>query len=252
MPIEPSPPKTQEAIGREWDRIAGVRRRQIDGGKDVSFTHVLRPKILELLESCDLRHVIDLGCGTGEATKAIGSMASTVVGVDLSSKSIALARERTSQDSHIEVYQGSVEEFPQRWTGAKFTTAVANMTLMDCLDLDNVIQAVVKLLTRSGSLVATITHPWFWPLYWGYHKEEWFDYHRQVVLQGPFATSLEMTEFITTHVHRPLAAYMEAVTQAGFVIDRMDEPLPNKAVEELFGERWEFPRFLALRARRRT
>lgn len=252
MPIEPSPLKTQEEIGQEWDRIADVRKHQIADGKDVSFTHVLKPKVLELLDGCDLSHVVDLGCGTGEATKAIGDIASAVVGVDLSSTSISLARERTRRDSHIEVFQGSVEEFPQRWNGAKFTTAVANMTLMDCLDLDNVIQAIAKLLTSAGTLVATITHPWFWPLYWGYQQEVWFDYNKEVVLQGPFGTSFEMTDCITTHVHRPLAAYMDALAQAGFVIDRLDEPLPREDVQELFGERWEFPRFLALRAQRRT
>ena len=119
----------------------------------------------------------------------------------------------------------------------RFTTAVASMTLMDCLNLIPFVEATAGLMDRQGSFVATITHPWFWPFYWGYNSADWFDYHQEVVLEGPFRTSSEVTERITTHVHRPLSSYIEAMSQAGLLVDRIDEPFPSQYVRDLFPER---------------
>ena len=61
--------KTSEAIASEWDRIAHARHMQIATGKDLSFNYVLKPTVLELLQGCNLKRVLDLGSGTGELTR---------------------------------------------------------------------------------------------------------------------------------------------------------------------------------------
>ena len=246
--IKPSASKTLADISNEWDQIASVRQGQLTNREDLSFTHVLAPSVFGLLEGCNLDNVIDLGCGTGELTGQIASKASTVVGVDVSLTSIEIARTNCSRSTNVRFYHDSVEDFARKWIGDRFTTAVASMTLMDCLNLIPFIEATASIMDRQGSFVATITHPWYWPIYWGYHNADWFDYHQEVVLEGPFRTSSEVTDRITTHVHRPLSSYMEGLSQAGLVVDRIDEPFPNEYVHDLFPERWEFPRFLALRA----
>ena len=248
--IRPSAPKSPADIGNEWDKIASVRQRQLANGEDLSFTHVLIPSVFGLLRTCDLNNVIDLGCGTGELTGQIASMASKVVGVDISSGSIEIARRKYRRSTNVSFYYDSVEDFARKWTGPRFTTAVANMTLMDCMNLMSFVEATASLIDRHGILVATITHPWFWPFYWDYHDADWFDYHKEVVLEGPFRTSSEVTDLITTHVHRPFSFYMETLSRAGFVVDRIHEPLPSEHIQDLFPERWKFPRFLALRARK--
>ena len=246
--IRPSESKTPADIGKEWDQIASTRQRQQANREDLSFTHVLAPAIFELLEGCNLDKVIDLGCGTGELTGQIATKASTVVGVDISSASIEIARTTCSGLTNVSLHHDTVEAFARKWSGPRFTTAVANMTLMDSLKLVPFVEATASLLDRQGSFVATITHPWFWPLYWGYHDADWFDYHQEVVLEGQFKTSSEVTRHITTHVHRPLSSYIEALSQAGLLVDRIDEPFPSEGVQDQFPEPWRFPRFLALRA----
>ena len=248
--IKPSATKTLADIGNEWDQIASIRQRQLANGEDLSFTHVLTPSVFGLLVGCNLNEVIDLGCGTGELTGQIATKASTVVGADISSTSIEIARANCSGSTNVRFYHDSAEDFARKWTGPRFTTAVASMTLMDCLNLIPFVEATAGLMDRQGSFVATITHPWFWPFYWGYNSADWFDYNQEVVLEGPFRTSSEVTERITTHVHRPLYSYIEAMSQAGLLFDRIDEPFPSQYVQDLFPERWTFPRFLALRAQK--
>lgn len=248
--IKPSTSKTLADIVNEWDQIASIRQRQLANGEDLSFTHVLTPSVLGLLQGCNLNEVIDLGCGTGELTGQIATEASSVVGVDISSTSIAIARANCSGSTNVRFYHDSVEDFARKWTGPPFTTAVASMTLMDCLNLIPFVEAIASLMDNQGSFVATITHPWFWPFYWGYHNADWFNYHQEVVLEGPFRTSSEVTDRITTHVHRPLSSYIEALSQVGLVVDRIIEPFPSECIQDLFSERWQFPRFLALRAQK--
>ena len=52
---------------------------------------------------------------------------------------------------------------------------------------------------------------------------------------------------MTTHVHRPMSAYLAALRRAGFAVDEMREPLPDRANAARFPEPWRYPRFLALR-----
>ena len=240
--------KSPEAVAAEWDRIAHVRQNQISAGADISFNYVLKPTVLKLLEGCDLRRVIDLGCGTGDLTREIGLISGEVSGVDSSPISIEIAEETCSGAPNISLVAASIESFAKQGCGSSFGTAVANMTLMTCLDLDSFIESVAKVISPNGHFIATITHPWFWPNYWGYADASWFDYRKELVIEAPFKISTESTDYITTHVHRPLSAYLDSLTNAGFMVEKVMEPYPEKQVHSQYKESWKFPRFLAVRA----
>lgn len=244
--VSPAAGKSLVDLAGEWDKIAPTRRQQIAGGKDLSFKYVLLPAIRELLAGRDLQRVVDLGCGIGELTRELAGVSGQVVGVDASPRSIAIAPE-TGAAANLSFHTCDVTDFAGRWTNLPFTAAVANMSLMACLDLDAFVQAAADLLAPQGCFIATITHPWFWPYYWGYAAADWFSYNREIVLEAPFRISAEVTDCVTTHVHRPLSAYLDAMAKAGFVVDRILEPYPAESVQAKYPERWEFPRFLAFR-----
>ena len=247
--IRPVVGKSLSHLRKEWDEIARHRQEQISSGHDLSFAYVLKPLILEMLEGCNLTNVLDLGCGTGELTHELGAASQSVVGVDISSHSIEIAEATCRRSTDTSFYVGTVEEFASHWAGPRFTTAVANMTLMTCLNMDTVIEATAKMIGQGGSLVATITHPWFWPQYRGYSEADWFSYDKEIVIEAPFRISSETIDCVTTHVHRPIASYVNALFNAGFLVDRISEPFPSDKIQALYPEPWEFPRFLAFRAR---
>ena len=70
----------------------------------------------------------------------------------------------------------SAEEYASRMPEGSFTVAVANMTLNTAPPLENLVGAVAGLLAPGGHFVFALVHPCFWPLYWGYSAEPWFDY----------------------------------------------------------------------------
>lgn len=249
-PVRPAAGNSLADLAREWDKVAPLRRQQVSAGKDLSFKYVLLPSVRELLDGCNRKRVIDLGCGIGELTRELANDSGSVVGVDVSPGSIAIAQETCEQTANLAFHTCEVSEFARRWTGPAFTAAVANMSLMACPDLDAFVQAAADLLSPGGCLVATITHPKFWPLYWGYADADWFCYAREQALAAPFRISAETTDCITTHIHRPLSAYLDALAWAGFAVDRILEPYPDQEIQALYSEPWQFPRFLAFRAAR--
>ena len=246
--VRPAIGKSLEDIQNEWDRIAHVRHEQISSGADISFNYVLKPAIVNLLEGCNLSKVIDLGCGTGELTAKLARLSGEVTGVDSSALSIEIARETSAELPNIHFCESFIEDYANSDSGPQFTTAVANMTLMNCLDLEAFLQAAARVLQPEGSLIATITHPCFWPSYWGYADADWFKYNQEIVVEAPFRISSESTDYVTTHVHRPLSTYQDTLAQAGFAIDKLLEPFPNEEVQSMYPVPWKYPRFLALRA----
>ena len=246
----PAPHKTVEHLKHEWDRIAPFRHQQLSGNRDLSYRDVLLPAICELLEARNLHDVVDLGCGTGELTKELALRCGHVVGVDLSLANIAIARQECTGIQNVSLWASSVERFSDDWSGSLFSVAVANMVLMDCLDLDSFLNAAGHLLVGDGHFIATITHPCYWPRYWGYESADWYSYGNELVIESPFRISAEQSSFITTHVHRPLSQYIESLSKSGFHVDRMLEPVPDEMTQAKFPKPWAFPRFIAFCARK--
>jgi SAM-dependent methyltransferase len=249
----PVPPKTESELAAEWDRIAEDRNRQLSSGVDASFDYVLLPIIKELSADDDWSSVLDFGCGTGFLTARLAASARRLVGVDPSGASIAIARRNAANTSNVSFYHASLEDYAANTEGGLFSLCIANMTLMDVSTLTNALDAVRKLLRPGGAFVFTITHPWFWPLYWGYHEERWFHYDREIFIEASFQISGDARVGpVTTHVHRPLWRYTDALMNTGFSLEAVKEPLPSADAPETFRQRWAYPRFLAMRWLRKS
>jgi SAM-dependent methyltransferase len=246
--MKPTAGKKQSEITREWGRIARLRAEQIKEGKDLSYTFVLLPCVKELTMESDFRNVLDVGCGTGMITRELADKGGNIVGVDISDESIRVAKESCRECRNVEFVNSAIEVYAEKIKKRIFTLAVANMSLMTVLNLEESVEAVGKIVKKGGHFVVTITHPCFWPLYWGYAFEKWFNYSEEIPIEAEFMISLDrLSGIVTTHVHRPLNRYIEAVGKAGFTIDKLVEPIPSFEIEKKYPKKWEYPRFLAMR-----
>jgi SAM-dependent methyltransferase len=248
--IAACPDKSAEQMTREWDRMAEERHRQLLSDEDVSFHHVVAPTALRLLEGADTAVTLDIGSGTGHFTVSLARIAKRVIGIEPSVRSVAVAKDLCREARNVQFVEGYLENSLAQIAEMEPTSAAAVMTLMSVVNLSRFADGLASVLPVGARFVAIITHPWFWPKYWGYEAASWFCYGRETFIEAPFTISRRRSKIITTHIHRPLEQYMAIFSDAGFRLERISEPIPEPAVEALYPKRWTFPRFLGLQWKR--
>lgn len=238
---------TTEALSTQWDNVAASRDAQLRSGKDVSFESVLKPTIISLAKVSNANSVLDAGCSSGVLTELLADQFATVVGVDMSAVNIALATSSATRRANIHYVSNTIEKFSLSSTEC-FSLVVANMVFQDTGDLQGCLSALASRCAPRATLVATITHPWFWPTYWKYDKEPWFKYGEEQAIEAPFKISTDLAPTgLTTHFHRPLSFYLNAFEKFGFQLKEMLEPVPSVEIQKQYPSIWLFPRFLAFR-----
>ena len=231
-------------ITKQWDSVASLRYNQLRSKLDLSFQYVLVPNIFKLSCGCDFNFVLDAGCGTGILSEKIAKKANKVIGVDFSRSSIDIAN-ANKVNKNIIFINKSVEEF---WPEEKFSLVIANMFFQDTPKIESSITAIGRMIKNNGCLVLTMTHPFFWPKYWSYEKESWFSYDKEIAIETDFIISNnEESVGVTTHFHRPLSMYISLFINQGFKLLDFLEPIPCLAIQKLYKNPWEYPRFLALK-----
>jgi SAM-dependent methyltransferase len=245
--IRPCGAKKQSDLALEWDRLAEERHRQIASGEDLSFDHVLVPTMFQMLKDADATLILDIGSGTGDFTARLARIATRVIGIEPSHVSVAVARMSCADLHNAQFIEAPLEKAGGMLRGESATAAVACMTLMTAPDLGGFASALAALLRDGAKFVAILSHPCFWPRYWGYETEAWFSYLRETFIEAPFVISRHRTEVRTTHIHRPLEQYLTVFADAGFQLEALVEPIPPSDIQPLYPQPWQFPRFIGMR-----
>lgn len=233
--------KFNKDIANEWDNIAILRQKQIESKMDTSFHQILLPSIskqIESIENVSQKKLIDLGCGSGYLTNYLSLSVKETVGIDLSKKNIELAQNKYTKNN-LNFYNCSIENFSK----TTYEIAVANMVLMDVVNINECIKAISNLVTKEGNFIFSITHPYFWPKYWKYENESWYNYSQELIIESEFKITNEITSYKTTHIHRPLSMYTKLLKQFNFEIDSILE-LPND-------KKSKYPRFLIINCKKK-
>jgi ubiquinone/menaquinone biosynthesis C-methylase UbiE len=198
--------------------------------------------------------VLDIACGQGHATRALARAgARSATGVDSSPAMLALARRHEEAHPLGVIY---LEDDAQTLaTIADQTLDGVNYQLgpMDIPDLPATLAAVHRVLRAGGWFTFVIGHPCFLTPYAitvadrngrpgrlvnGYFDERFW---RSANPQGVRRAG---------NRHRTFGTYLNALMQAGFVIDTVDEPRPTPRLAEQQPEYAEVPIFWATRAHR--
>lgn len=231
--------KDEVEIVREWDSIAPLRDRQVALHQDASYDRVLEPWILQRVERLNAKSIVDVGCGTGRLTSRLRLSGSETVGIDPSAVSIELAR---AHDDVTRFEVATAEEWVRRQSDTRFDLAVANMVLMDALDLNGIVGALAE-FARGGVVLATIAHPAFWPIYWDYAGSDGFSYFDETVVEAPFRTTSESYGLVATHVHRPVEMYLRSFRRHGLALTAFEDLRGPESMEK-----FPYPRFIGIQA----
>lgn len=237
-------PKRLDDLCAEWDGVCEKREQVIESGKDISLLSVTAPWLLGSILGESPKTVLDAGCGTGYVSSLVAPHVDSCIGIDASKKSISIAR-RKYRCPNLDFQVSTIAGFEST---QQFDLCLSNMALTsDPLWIESIAR-IYRLLKPHGALMVMIAHPCFWPRYWGFQNEKWFNYNDEIYIEHDFSISLVKSLGKTTYIHRPLTQYFEGITSAGFQIEKIEEPYPVGPLPE--GYSYPYPRFLFLQCRK--
>jgi len=221
---------------------------------------VLIPGVLRLLELKPGEWVLDLACGQGAVSRALGQAGGTVTGVDLSPRLIQLARQRSPKA--ITYMVGDARRMASL-SDESFDAAVCVLAAQNMDPIAPVFAQGARLLKPGGRLVMVLTHPAFRiprQSGWGRDEERKLLFRRVDRYLSPLKIPIDMRPFkqpdqqVTWTYHRPIQTYVNGLAEAGLWTNALEEwpsprvsqPGPTARAENR--ARAEFPLFLALRA----
>ncbi|MFI9273455.1 class I SAM-dependent methyltransferase [Kitasatospora sp. NPDC052896] len=199
-----------------------------------------QPALARMLPDVSGLDVLDLGCGDGTLTRRLAAAgARSVLGVDASTRMLALARARPAP--RVRYLHDRAERLAL--PSAALDLVVSSLVLHYLADYPGLIQRVSDWLRPGGQLVFSVEHPvctaqnpmtgWHttgggtvWPLD-GYAQEtarrqEWF--------------GTPVTKY-----HRRLTTLLGGIADSGLVVTGIDEPYPD---DEVLAKRPEFAEHL--------
>jgi SAM-dependent methyltransferase len=195
---------------RVWDEVHRPREHRLPG----------LPQVVEArLPDLSGKHVLHLGCGTGEATAELAGLGALVTGVDASAEAVAAARERAPAVAFV---HGDPDRLPVELRRGRFDlvyTAIGD-------DVDAWTAGIAAALRPRGELLLHDAHP----------------------VLGCLDEMLHWRESYFAVGRRRLGAVVTALAAAGLAVERLEE-LPVES--PLLPQARRVPGELVLVARKR-
>jgi SAM-dependent methyltransferase len=230
----------EHGVGEAWERRAVEWTAWArTSGHDVFFTMFNWPAFERLLPAPG-RLTLDLGCGEGRVGRLLQPTGHRLIGLDRSPTLAALAR---AAGGYEHVLDADAAAIPL--DDGVVDLVVAFMSLHDMDDPAGAIAESARVLAPGGHLCAALVHPLNRP---EGGLADYFEHQR--VAERAESNGLTMT---FEAIDRPLEYYTRALEQAGFVIEALREPRPDRATvdaEPRLAPAARRPFFLHVRCRR--
>ena len=197
--------------------------------------------------------VLDLGCGYGWHCKyAAEQGAASVLGIDLSEKMIDRARD-INGDERITYRICGLEEY--EYPEEEYDCVVSNLALHYIEDLDTVYQKICRTLKPGGIFLLNIEHPVFTAGVdedWIYNKDGNPEYWP---VDNYYYPGERSTLFLGKRVrkyHHTLTQILMGMLNTGFVLEAVEEAVPDESMLDIPGMKDEMrrPMMLLVRARK--
>jgi SAM-dependent methyltransferase len=225
-------------VAIEYDGMASV---YAEHAADSAYNaHYDRPAVLGLVEDVAGKRVLDAGCGPGLYAEELLARGAEVVAVDGSLAMVELARQRLG--SRAEVLHADLgQRLP--FGASEFELVVCALVIHHLDDREACLREFFRVLRRGGKVVLSTQHP---TTDWLRKGDSYFD-----VKQEEDVWHRSDGTYTVRFWREPLTSLCAAVSSAGFLVDRLVEPLPAPTMAERWPEDWERlqrePGFLVLR-----
>ncbi|MCR8851790.1 class I SAM-dependent methyltransferase [Lysinibacillus fusiformis] len=225
---------TEQAIKR-WNQYAERYTANYNEYGDTHREVLLNPTIFSLLEEVDGKHLLDAGCGEGYLSRLLVKKGAIVTAVDFSQKMLDIAMERTPQQLPVQFFYGNCENLAFL-ADNQFDRIVSNMVLQDLEDYRATIREMYRLLKPNSTFVFSILHPCFVTPNSGWIRHEQLDQQywkvQRYFYEGVYQQLTADPPIVL--FHRTLTSYVEAITEAGFHLEKIVEPRPSQEMLEKY------------------
>jgi SAM-dependent methyltransferase len=234
-------PEFFEAYGRLGRSVEGL-----DGAAEW-------PALRALLPDLHGKRVLDIGCGYGWFCRwAHDSGAAQVLGIDVSEKMLARARQMTHGPA-ITYARADGEQLTL--DPAAYDLVYSSLTFHYIADFSRLASEIARCLVPGGYLVCSVEHP----IYTAPSEPGWMTLEngRKVwPLDGYLVEGSRSTDWLAKGVikyHRTVATYVNELLRSGLVVSHVEEWGPTDAqvaVRPALADERQRPPFLLLAARR--
>ena len=248
-----------------WERVATWYDGWVGDHGSVYHRELAIPTVMDLLQPRDGETILDVGGGQGVLAPYLVEAGCGVVVVDASARLIASAKRRHARLRGAHFLVGDARHLPAvaGLEAGAHDAATFMLSIQDMDSLGEVARGLDWALTPEGRVILLMTHPAFrQPRHsgWGFDDGRKLTYRRIDGYLTEMAVPMKSLGggLPTRSFHRPISSYVNALAEAGFVVDAMleipDLPpdrRPGKGTRGDARGNAEIPIFLGLRALRR-
>jgi SAM-dependent methyltransferase len=205
-----------------------------------------RPATLSLLPPVEAKCVLDAGCGPGVYSEWLADRGAKVVALDVSPTMIRLAQERLG--GRVQLVQADLGHDLDFLADRSFDLVLSALALDYIRDWGPVFQEFFRVLRPDGHLVFSSAHP-FDEFYDHHQTSNYFQIERVEYEWNGFGFPIRVPSY-----RRPLGAMIAPLLEAGFLLERVLEPLPQESFQEKdprdYAKLMRQPGFICFRARK--
>ncbi len=227
----------------EWNANSKEWVKQVRAGQDVYRNEFLEPAFMKFLGDIAGLEVLDGACGEGTSSRTLARAGARVTGIDLSQNMIISAQQlEAAQPLGISYIQGSASETP--FEDASFDLVTVWMALNDISCQQSVLNECARVLRPGGKLAFCIRHPAFFTRRSGilrgtganpsgvligdyFNKEPWTE---NWAFSGGADAAHGRKTFSNLRFPLSLADSINGVLEAGLMLRRIEEPVPEEEV----------------------
>jgi len=214
-----------------WGQVADWYDDLIE--KEGSYQkEVILPNLLRLLDLKKGEIVLDLACGTGFFSREYFKKGAKVIGADIGSELIKLAKENSPQG--IEYQISSADKLSLKNNSVDKITIV--LAIQNIADAQAVFKECQRVLKPGGALFLVLNHPAFRvpkESDWGWDEENKIQYRRvdKYLSESKVKIIMHPGSNPSSHTfsfHRPLQYYFKSLSKNNFCVHRLEEWVSNK------------------------
>lgn len=246
-----------------WSKVANWYDSHLENEEDSYQTKLILPNLKRILGDLKGKSVIDIGCGQGFFSREFAKIGANVLGIDLASDLIKIAKHKnTDKDSKIR-YEVLSADSLNGIKDSEFDIAISVLAIQNMENFVKVFEEVSRVVKSGGKFIFVLNHPVFripkfssWEFTKNIQSRKIDKYLSQIKVEINMEPAKGQSGKKTYSFHRSLQDYMKALFSNGFSVTKFEEWIshkqsqagPRKIIED--NARKEFPLFLMIEAKK--